>query len=91
MITDAEVEQQLHDAFAALAARTGRDCVGLTDLRREMTGIDREQLDRVIKSLRRSGRYVLTSAERAGSFSPEDRAASIREFGDYMFHLQRTA
>ncbi len=69
-------------AFERLRRERPFNMVELAALRAAMPGYSREQFDRGLHALRRSGEFLLETFEgRHGSLSPEELAASIREDG----------
>lgn len=63
--------------------------VSLVDLRKELPHISREDFDRHLYQLRRSGLYTTTGAEGRDGLKPEERDAGIVEDGILQLFLSR--
>lgn len=77
-------------AFERLRRERPFNMVELLALRSALPGYSREQFDRGLHDLRRSGEFLLETFEgRHGSLTPEELAASIREDGRVFAYATR--
>jgi hypothetical protein len=77
-------------AMKRVESRSSRpNFVSLVDLRKELPNISREDFDRHLYQLRRSGLYTTTGAEGRGGLKPEEREAGIVEDGVLQLFLSR--
>lgn len=84
------VEGRIASAYEKLARSPG-SWVGMADLRRELSGVDRETQDKVLKDLSRTGQAFIVPESNRKALRPEDHAAAIRIGGEDNHILQISA
>ena len=85
-----EFRGELARAMKRVESRSSRpNFVSLVDLRKELPNISREDFDRHLYQLRRSGLYTTTGAEGRGGLKPEERDAGIVEDGVLQLFVSR--
>ena len=85
-----EFARHFEEAFDRLDRTDGRlNFVSLIDLRRELSGFNREQFDEGIKGLRRSRKFSLSAAEGRLGISEDQKNAAILEAGSLLLFVSR--
>lgn len=75
------VQGKIRDAYKALRSEPGA-WVSLTDMRKQMPTVLREQLDDVLEELARNRKIRLIPEENQKTLTDEDRAAAVRVGGE---------
>jgi hypothetical protein len=76
-----DLDEQIASAYRRLAEKQG-DYVRLAELRPELNGVDRAEVDRVLKEMSRAKRAELTPHPDPKALTDTDRHAAIRIGGD---------
>ena len=79
------LQDRIRAAYAALATRCGQ-WIGLLELRAELAGVDRAEMDRALRMLGRQEGVVIIPESNQKTLTPADRDAAV-VIGDQPKHL----